>query len=194
MCTFPDGWEETGVKRKEFLALFQTQTTVDPYTGKESKKAVYIGPVYRISMEEAVVKRTVRKMLVLWLISLAVFILVGTVNAESSRCFYVFPFYAAALFPLLYWGMGALRLLRQKVCFTEVDRDAGLGRLHRSALGFVVIAALHTLADGVFLALGGAGEKPAAEMIALLGVVLSGLGAAGSLRLLGPLEEACKKE
>ncbi len=182
------------MRRKEFLNLFQNQTTVDPYTGKESRKAVYIGPVYRTSIERLAAKRTGRRILVLWIASLAVYVLAGMTNAGSSRCFYVFPFYAAALFPLFYWGMGTLRVIRLKERITEVDRDAGPERLHRSAVGFAIITGLHTAADAVFLALGGAGERMTAEMITLLGVALAGFGALGALKLLKPLEDALEKE
>lgn len=183
-----------GLRRKEFLALFQTQISVDPYTGKESRKAVYIGPVYRVHMERFEAKRTGRRILAIWIAALTVYVLAGMTNAGSSRCFYVFPFYAAALFPLFYWGMGTLRVVRLKERVTEVDRDAGPERLHRSALGFAAIAGLHTAADVVFLALGGAGERLTAEMTTLLGVALAGVGALGTLKLLKPLEDALEKE
>lgn len=182
------------MRRKEFLALFQTRTTTDPYTGKERKEAVYIGPVYLLRMEASARRRTSAGLLAIWLAAAAVYVLAGLANAAGSRCFYVFPFYAAALFPLFYWGLGVLRVCRLSERMTEVDRDAGPERLHRSALGCAVLAALHTAADIVLLALGGAGESAAAEAIALAGVALMGLGALGSLKCLKPLEDACEKQ
>lgn len=182
------------VRRKEFLALFQTRTATDPYTGKERKEAVYIGPVYRLRMETSARKRASAWLVASWLVAAAAYVLSGLTNAASSRCFYVFPFYAAALFPLFYWGLGVLRVCRLSEHMTEVDRDAGPERLHRSALGCAVLAALHTAANIVFLALGGAGQSAAAEAIALAGVALMGLGALGALRLLKSLEDACEKQ
>lgn len=169
------------MKRKEYFALFETRTVTDPYTGKDKRTAVYIGPKYRASLGGSALKRVNRQLAVLWLLGAAAFAAAGLLNAPSSRCFYVFPFYAAYLFPLFYWGMGVFRMFRLPSPFTRVDKDAGPDRLHRSAIGCVVVAALHTVGDAVFLLLGGANGHMSTELAALCGVALCGLLAAASL-------------
>lgn len=41
------------LKRKEYCALFDTRVRTDPYTGRDRRETVYIGPYYTLDVDGA---------------------------------------------------------------------------------------------------------------------------------------------
>ena len=182
------------IRRREYLSLFTTKTTVDPYSGKDQRAAVYIGPWYVLPVQGQGKRRVCVQLLALWAVALIAFLLCGFSNARGSRVFYVLPFYLLLPFPLFYWILGVFRFWRSPVRLTEVDKDEGYDRLRVSTLGAVALCGLHTAGEAVLLALGGAGEALSLEVLYTLGIVLAGLCAWASRRILRPLEPLAEAE
>ncbi len=76
-------------------------------------------------------------------------------NAPSTRCIYVFPFAAARLFPALYWLMGAFSRAITGERITIVQKENGIGRAFRAAMGCAILGFLTLGAETVFCALNG---------------------------------------
>ncbi|MGI6174002.1 MAG: hypothetical protein ACOYI8_08935 [Christensenellales bacterium] len=97
-------------------------------------------------------------------------------NAPSVTCIYVFPIAAARLFPALYWLMGAFSRAVTGEKITIVQRESGIGRAYRAAVGCATLGLLTLGAEIVFCALNGFSYLSLAyNAIALL---LSAIGAA----------------
>lgn len=176
------------LRRKQYVALYRESVSTDPYTGKQKRVNVYVGPWYEMSVDAEQKRRLCALLLVLCALSVAVFAACGFLNTAGSRCFYVLPFYLLLPFPLFYGCYGAVRLARQKPRFTEVDRDEGLDRARTSALGAAILAALHTLGEVVLMCLGGAKVALAREIVCTLGIALAGACALAAFMRLRRLE------
>ena len=160
------------MKERRFKEDYKLITKTDPDTGREKRVAEYIGKYYRIPMEASALKRFKLEEIGLFaasFLALAVYIML---NSPSSFCMYVMPIAALALFPMLYWGMGLYSMWRAPEKMTSVQKETGVGRVLRSALGCMAFPALACIGDVVFLALGGdfPGEWPALLMMAVSAV------------------------
>ena len=154
------------MKERKYKEDYKLITRIDPDTGREKRVAEYVGKYYRIPMEAAALKRFMLACIGLFALSfltLAVYIML---NSPSSYCMYVMPIAAIALFPLLYWGMGLYSMWRAPEKMTSVQKETGVGRVLRSALGCI--------GDIVFLCLGG---DFAGEWLALLMMAASAVSA-----------------
>lgn len=175
------------LRRKEYLSLFETKTHVDPYTGKDKRVAVYIGPWYAFSASKRERRRLSGTSLALWGLSAALMVACGLTNAEGGRTFYTLPFYLFAFFPLFYLGMGLAKVFRCADRFTEVTKDEGVDRVRVSAMGMAALAGLHTVGEIVLMLLGGAGDALWREVWYGAGIALAGVCALLILRLRGRL-------
>ena len=162
------------MKERKYKEDYKLITRIDPDTGREKRVAEYVGKYYRIPMEAAALKRFMLACIGLFALSfltLAVYIML---NSPSSYCMYVMPIAAIALFPLLYWGMGLYSMWRAPEKMTSVQKETGVGRVLRSALGCMIFPALACIGDIVFLCLGG---DFAGEWLALLMMAASAVSA-----------------
>ncbi|MEG1014264.1 MAG: hypothetical protein RSI33_08455 [Clostridia bacterium] len=175
------------MNRKQHGALFDMLVKTDPYTGKDKRIAVYIGPYYALEGENHDKKRLCAWLITAWALCVLVFAACGLANAQSSRCFYVLPFFMLLPFPLFYLGLAVIRMASMPQRFTAVDKDASIDRAGRCTIGLMIGSALHTLAEVVFLALGGASGKLSTEIGTALGVLAMGICAFGMWRALKAL-------
>ena len=180
------------MKRKEYCALFDTRVRTDPYTGRDRRETVYVGPYYTLDVDGRARKRAGGALAAIWAACVCVFVVCGLTNANGSRCFYVLPVYLLLRWPLFYMGMAVFRILRMAERFTAVDRDEGIERARRCAGAMAVLCTLHTLGDAVLMILGGG--KPGVEAFYLAGIALMGMGGIAALRLLRRLMPREQKE
>lgn len=162
------------MKRGHYRTYYDLETVVDPYTGKERKRAIYKGTYYRLTLAAQETRKRALILILFALLYLGIFLLCGFLNLPSSRCIYVFPFYLFMLFPLFYWLMALCRLFALPPRFTEPERDQSIGSALRSARGLTVLCGLYVIGAAVFMLLGGANDRLWEELLGALAMLAVG--------------------
>lgn len=162
------------MKRVHYRTYYDLRTVVDPYTGKERKRAIYKGTYYRLTLSAREARKRTLTLILSALLFLGIFLLCGLLNLPSSRCIYVLPFYLLMLFPLFFWLMALCRLFALPPRFTEPERDQSIGSALRSTRGLTVLCGLYAVGAAVFMLTGGANGRLGAELFAALALLAVG--------------------
>lgn len=139
------------MNRKRYQRLYKLKSVIDPQSGKEKKVAEYTGDYYAFGSEG---KKEALLLLPWTALAFAAYIAAGMLNTPSSRCFYVMPFYAFTLLPLVYliMGTGGLFFAPQKM--TEIKKEDTVDRIRHSAYGALVLSVLTMVGDLCFCLFG----------------------------------------
>lgn len=141
------------MKERKYKEDYRLETRITD-RGREKRVAVYQGEWFTPAGDED--WRQARRFslggLIAFVLCYAAYMRLST---PSAWCMYVLPVAAAGLIPALYWGMGLFTLLRCPSPMIRTQREKGVGRVMRSALGCMVLLGMAALGDVVFLAVGG---------------------------------------
>lgn len=119
--------------------------------GREKRRSVYRGKWYRLAAD-AQGKKKLRLYSALGCACFAaLYFLYMKLSTPSAWCMYVLPIAAAALIPLLYWAMGFVSMLRAPQVMTRVQRETGVGRVMRSAMGCMILLGTAAVGDVIFM-------------------------------------------
>lgn len=134
--------------RREIQKLYRVITVVNPQTGKEERKAEYIGPYYHVSMEGFRLQR-----ISMWLALAAVavaFVTAGCLPAMAQRQVYVLAPYILCLLPIYFGFLGLWKVSHYKERIDEVQYRDGLVTLHRSGVALALLAFLWQLTGVIY--------------------------------------------
>lgn len=141
------------MKERKYKEEYVLESYVDE-RGREKRRAVYRGSYYHIAAQGEA-----RKKLNLYAVGSCVlfvlfYLIYMKLSTPSAWCMYVLPVAAAALIPLYYWCMGLFSMLRAPEKMTRTQRENGIGRVMRSAMGCMILMFIALVGDVVFLARG----------------------------------------
>ncbi|MGN0762317.1 MAG: hypothetical protein ACI4MK_02970 [Aristaeellaceae bacterium] len=162
------------MKERKYKEDYRLETRITD-RGREKRVAVYQGEWYAPAGDED--WRQARGFslggLIAFVLCYAAYMRLST---PSAWCMYVLPVAAAGLIPALYWGMGLFTLLRCPSPMIRTQREKGVGRVMRSALGCMVLLGMAALGDAVFLAVGGqaTAELPGFALLVCCAVIGAG--------------------
>ena len=160
------------MKERRFRNDWQSEYQIDPATGRETEKLVYVGAWYA-ARDAAACRRALQRAAAGGALFFALLLLYFLLDFPGVSTLYVFLPAGIALFPCLYWLMGAAVALRAPAKLRRVQRETGVGRMLRSAIGCAVCAGLAVLGDCVFLFAGGAAREELPGLPLLLAAVLT---------------------
>lgn len=139
------------MKERKYKESYRLTNQVDPRTGRERRRAEYVGEYYRFPAgSPAPRRRAVRLAAPLALYWAAALVYMKTAGV-TGRCIYALPPFLLSLFPGVYGLMGLYALLRAPERMTVVQRENGVGRLMRSGLGCGVFASLGAIGGAICL-------------------------------------------
>ena len=149
------------MKERKYKNDWRSEFRVDPVTGRETEELIYVGKWYAAE-NAAFSRRALHWACAANLLFFVLLLVYFLLDFPGATTLYVFVPAAIALFPWLYWVMGCAAALRAPEKLTRIQRETGIGRVLRSAVGCAVFSGLAVLGDCVFLFLGGAarGELP----------------------------------
>ena len=117
--------------------------------GKEERVPVYTGTYYMLSAEKK------RRLFVPVLICFLAFILSGLafllLGRAGTYCMYVLPVFLCGLIPAAYWAMGLAGMMTSPAKMTSVQKEKGICRAFRSALGCAVLSGMAAVGDAVLI-------------------------------------------
>ena len=146
------------MKERKYKEDWVNEARFDDRTGRETRSPVYRGDWFRFP-EGASPRRLSAEALLSWAGYIALFVIYFKLNFPGTAVLYVFLPAALALFPALYWALGAAALFRAQERMTRLQKENGPGRVLRSAAGCTVCSAAALLGDLVFLIAGHQAEK-----------------------------------
>ena len=133
------------MKARRYKEQYRIRTGIDPKSGRERRMAQYAGQYCAFPAGTPDAKGRALRLAVpialYWLLALAYLKTAGA----TGRCIYALVPYLLGLFPGVYALMGLFAMVRAPKRMTVVQRENGVGRALRSALGCGVFAALGTL-------------------------------------------------
>lgn len=136
------------MRRSEIQKLYRITTEVNPQTGKEERKAAYIGPYYHVSMQDF---RLLNISLWLALAAAAVaFIAAGCLPAMAQHQVYVLAPYILCLLPIYFGFLGMWKVSHYKERIDEVQYRDGLVTLRRSGVALALLAFLWQLTGVIY--------------------------------------------
>lgn len=149
------------MKERKYKNDWRSEFRIDPVTGRETQEMIYVGKWY-VAENAAACRRALHWACAANLLFFVLLLVYFLLDFPGATTLYVFVPAAIALFPWLYWLMGCSAALHAPDRLTRIQRETGIGRVLRSAVGCAVFSGLAVLGDCVFLFLGGAarGELP----------------------------------
>lgn len=137
------------MNRKDLRRLYDVREEIDPRTGKDVKRAYYIGKYLSIDVAE---KRRITPLLwAVWAAMAIAFLMGGCTVNMASRCVWIMPFYISCLLPLFYMATALWRLRGLKETIDEVQKSEILDSISQAGLGLAVLGGLWAAGDVVFL-------------------------------------------
>ena len=162
------------MKERKYKEDWVNETRFDE-RGKEKRVPVYRGSFF--SLQPGDRKRSLfLSALLPWIVYLALLILYFRLDFPGTRVVYVFLPAALGLFPCLYWAMGIWGLYRAPEKMTRLQKENGIGRVLRSAVGCAVFASAALVGESVFLLSGGNFSREWPGMLILLLADILALG------------------
>lgn len=143
------------MKERKFKNDYQIEVTMDE-KGRDKRRAVYRGKWYQLDLSRAEKKQLGFFSIGALLLFAICYILYMKLSTPSSRCMYVLPVAAAGLMPAAYWIMGLYSMLRAPERMTSVQKEKGIGRVMRSAMGCMLMTGAAAAGDVIFLLSGNA--------------------------------------
>lgn len=156
---------------KKYLKDYKLVTKSLP-NGRTKQTAEYIGKYYicRLSKRELIKKKLYHLTLVLC--SSATVMGVGLINTSGSRVAYVALPYVLLFLPVALSLIGAIRFAVSGDRLGYEAYDKTKNRIHRSAIGQVVLSGLTILVDLSYVFFGGRVEYLHKEIIFMMGISL----------------------
>ena len=142
------------MKERRYRDSYRLVTDVDPRTGRPREVAEYAGDWYRFPEVERARRQAMIAgscVALYWALAIAHL----RFSHVTSRCMYALVPFMLGLFPGTYAVMGLWTTLRAGERMTVVEKENGLGRLVRAALGCGVFAAMGAAGCAAYLTLGG---------------------------------------
>lgn len=138
--------------------------------GKEKREVVYNGDYFQYA-DGKEAKQSLYLALGCWIICAGLFVFYVKRNSPSTYCMYVLPVAACAVISMVYWAMGLFAMGRAPQTMTRLQKENGIGRVLRSAVGSGVLLTAACIGDVIFLLV----NKKAEEWLSL--AVLCGCAA-----------------
>lgn len=142
------------MKERKYKEDYALEQYIDE-RGKEKRRAVYRGKWYRLRADAAEKKKLQLVSVLTCVAFAAVYLFYMKLSTPSAWCMYVLPVCAAGLIPLLYWAMGLFAMLRAPEKMTSIDKENGIGRVMRSAMGCMILMGTACVGDIIFMARSG---------------------------------------
>lgn len=137
------------MNRRDLRRLYDVRMEIDPKTGKDVKRAYYIGKYLSIDVAE---KRRITPLLwAVWAAMAIAFLMGGCTVNMASRCVWIMPFYISCLLPLFYMATALWRLRGLKETIDEVQKSEILDSISHAGLGLAALGGLWAAGDVVFL-------------------------------------------
>lgn len=162
------------MKERKYKDDWYNEVSLDD-RGREKRTPVYRGSWFRLPAAYPKKALLLRAALP-WLCFAVLLFLYFRLDFPGTRVLYVFLPAALALFPGLYWFLGIVSFLRAPEKMTRLQKETGIGRVLRSAVGCAVFCCAALVGDLVLLCTGAAGEWPGTLLI--LAAALTALAAA----------------
>lgn len=137
------------MKERRFKDQYRIVTDVDPRTGRPREVAEYAGEYYSLPQPGRQAGRILPWILLYWAAALAYL----STSRATGRCMYALVPFMLGLFPGCYAAMGLWALWHTPERMTVVQREKGLGRVLRSALGCCAFGAAGAVGCSVYLSL-----------------------------------------
>jgi hypothetical protein len=113
----------------------------------------YIGDYYVLPFDEKQKKKTGMYNLLGAVLLLAVQIVAGLVNQDSSRTFWIVYPYLFTFLPLAYLVAGAVRYLEAPLRMQKAHYETSIARIKHSCIGTMVLAGFSVVLDIVYMLL-----------------------------------------
>lgn len=172
-CEPLEGKKDVLLKQRRYKEDYRLEQYVDE-RGREKRRAVYRGNWYAYAdAKEA--KNALVFALACFLGAAACWLLYMARSTPSTRCMYVLPVASCAVFPMAYWLMGLHGMSKKTDKMTRVQKENGVGRVLRSAVGSMVLLAMACVGDVIFMA---AAKNFATEMSGFAMLVIAAAASA----------------
>ncbi len=121
--------------------------------GKLHTVTYYEGNYYEFPYDDRKLKRNKISCLLYYILFFITYLGAGSLNAESSRTFWiVFP-YLFVFLPLGYFFLGLINLLNIKLKMERAEYEGSIIRIKNSSLAILVLSIINILLDLIFLIL-----------------------------------------
>ena len=172
------------MKERKYKEDYRIEVTLDE-RGRDRRRAVYQGDDFYLP-ENAGRLWTHAGMFAVYA---ALYLAYLLLNSPGSYCIYVMPIAACAVIPSAYWSMGLISMLRAPQKMTSTQKEKGIGRVMRSAMGCMVLLLTACVGDVIFMARNG---NCFAELPAFALLVCAGMAALGVFRYVKGLYNAIR--
>lgn len=136
------------MKERKYKEDYGLKMVIDD-RGREKRETVYRGEWFHLNAQER--KKTLLHTGVCAVVFAVFYLVYLERNSPSTRCMYVFPIAACALPCFVYWIMGLWGIWRTPEKMTRVQKEKGIGRTLRSAIGCAVFMGMAAIGDIVFM-------------------------------------------
>ena len=147
------------MKEKRYMDDWVNVVSIDEKTGREKRTPEYRGDWYIDKSTGADKTRSALLGLAALMLLFGLFILYHMTGFPGSTVMYVFLPSALSLFPMLYWLIGLYCRYRAPEKMTRRQKESGISRLKRCAVGCAVLNGLALLMDAVYLITGGSAGR-----------------------------------
>ena len=137
------------MRRDEVLKLYRRVEKTDPVTGKTTREAVYIGPLYDVPDCDFSGAR--RRALLCWCAGAAGVLGGGFVPSASTHTAWVLLPYLASMAALCFCASGLWMLRGVNPPLNEMQRQEGLERLKSWSLALLIFSGVWFIGQAVFL-------------------------------------------
>ena len=159
------------MKERKYKNDWVNERQLDPKTGREKTVPVYRGSYFSVEKPEMQKQQA----LLTWvggLLFLACLFVYFTLDFPGTRVLYVFIPASFALFPSLYWLMGAFSFYFAPEKMTRTARETSAGRILRSTVACAIFAAIALVGDLVFVLFFPAEERERFGLLFFAGALL----------------------
>ena len=141
--------EGAPLRRDEVLKLYRRVEKTDPVTGKTTREAVYIGPLYDVPDCDFSGAR--RRAFLCWCAGAAGILGGGFVPSASTHTAWVLLPYLASMAALCFCASGLWMLRGVNPPLNEMQRQEGLERLKSWSLALLIFSGVWFVGQAVFL-------------------------------------------
>lgn len=129
---------------------FQKTSRMDA-KGRMVQDSIYIGDIYVLPFDEKKKKQTNRVTLGFAAAMVAIQLLAGMMNQDSSRTFWIVYPYLFIFLPTAYMLIGAISYTEATTRMQRPQFDGSIRRMHRSAIGALVICSISAVCDMIYI-------------------------------------------
>ncbi len=164
------------MKRKErYYKDYEVQESEGLLGTRKKKTIVYKGTYYSFDASRNQVTKLKIIYLVYAVLMAIVFFLIGMLNHEASRKFYVLMPYVFMFLPIYYTMLGAIKFVRSKELMTRIEYEQSILRLKRSGLGLVILSITTMIGQLIYFVSGSRKVVSILDYMFLAGCLLIGI-------------------